>query len=142
MILPIRRGNPAIAWIDTRSVSPGLILKARVMSVFTDRNLISATPGYWAVQIRLRDGMGEGRRYLCHAENDPAAADMAARLMGSDMDVRGFDTFWIDEALLEEARESLPPTGRYQNVSSGEEWSQLLAVHTASESARPELRRM
>lgn len=117
-------------------------MKARVMSIATDRNLISETPGYWAVQVRLRDGAGQGRRYLCHAENDPAAADMAARLMGSTMDVRGFDTFWIDEALLERDRKSLPASGRHQLVASAQEWSQLLAAHDASEAAAPEQRRM
>lgn len=94
------------------------------------------------MQIRLRDGAGQGQRYLCHADNDPAAADMAARLMGSTMDVRGFDTFWIDEALLERDRQSLPASGRHQSVAGAKEWQQLLAAHAASEAATPEQRRM
>lgn len=112
------------------------------MSIATDRMLISETPGYWAIQIRLRDGAGEGKRYLCHADNDPAASNMGARLMGSTMDVRGFDTFWIDEALLERDRGSLPAAGRHQNVSGATEWSQLLAAHDASEAATPAQRRI
>lgn len=117
-------------------------MKARTMSIVTERNLVSATPGYWAIQIRLREGAGEGKRYLCHADNDPAASNMGARLMGGAMDVRGFDTFWIDETLLERNRKSLPAAGRHQNVSGAKEWSQLLAAHDASEAAAPAQRRI
>ena len=94
--------------------------------------------GYWAVEIRLSDTAGRGKRYLCHAEDDRAAAASAIRLMGSDREVRGFNYFWIDPARLERSRTRLPPLGAYQDVAGSEEWGELMAAHRASELAAPE----
>lgn len=107
------------------------------MSLFSDRNLTAEARGYWAVEMRLADGAGRGRRYLCHAENDRAACNIAGRLMGSAVDMRGFDSFWIDERLLEQRRSSLPDIGRHQNVSGRREWARLIDAHEASDAAYP-----
>src|SRR5438067_11086936 len=94
--------------------------------------------GYWAVEIRLSEAAGRGKRYLCHAQDDRSAADVAGRLMGSALSVRGFNYFWIDPGRLEQSRSSLPPLGSYQEVAGPEEWVQLIATHDASEFGAPE----
>ncbi|WP_312163202.1 hypothetical protein [Phenylobacterium sp.] len=106
------------------------------MSTLSNRIDIANAPGYWAIEIRLGEA-GQGRRYLCHAENDRAAVNMAGRLMGSAVEARGFDSLWIQEALLERERASLPGMGAHQVVSSSAEWDGLVAAHNASEAADP-----
>lgn len=61
--------------------------------------------------------------------------------MGSSPEVRGFDSFWINEALLERKRSSLPELGRHQNVSGSKEWARLIVAHEASEAADPQQKR-
>ena len=60
---------------------------------------------------------------------------MAGRLMGPGFDARGFDSFWINEALLERNRASLPDLGRHRNVSRTNEWAMLIEAHQVSETA-------
>jgi len=66
---------------------------------------------------------------------------MAGRLMGSAPEVRGFDSFWINEALLKRKRFRLPDLGRHQNVSGANEWARLIAAHDASVAADPQQKR-
>lgn len=106
------------------------------MSTLSDRITIANAPGYWAIEIHLGE-TAQGRRYLCHAENDRAAVNMAGRLMGSSVEARGFDSLWIKEALLERKRSSLPDMGRHQIVSSSAEWDRLVEAHNASEAEDP-----
>ena len=93
-------------------------------------------PGYWAVEICL--SQGAGKQYLCHAQDDRSAADIAVRLMGSAMNVRGFNYFWIDPDRLKQTHSLLPPLGGRQDVAGPDEWAQLMAAHDASEAAHPE----
>jgi len=95
-------------------------------------------PEYWAVEIRLSEFSGRGKRYLCHAQDDRAAARVAVRLMGSALAVRGYNYFWIDADRLEQTRSRLPPLGGHQDITGPEEWAQLMAAHHASERAAPE----
>lgn len=95
-------------------------------------------PGYWAVEIRLSEAAGPGKRYLVHAEDDRSAANLAGHLMGSALAVRGFKYFWIDPDRLERSRPSPPPLGGHQEVVGPDEWAQLMAAHDASEAAAPE----
>lgn len=92
-------------------------------------------PGYWAVQIRQSEAAGPGRQYLCHAQDDPSAAAMAGRLMGSALSVRGFGYYWIDAAQLEQGGGKLPRLGEHQAVAGPAEWAELMAAHAASEFA-------
>ena len=110
------------------------------MSGLSERILRSKMPGYWAVEIRLSEASGRGKRYLCQAQDDRAAAQIAVRLMGSALAVRGFSYFWIDAGRLEQTRSRLPALGGYQDVAGPEEWGQLMAAHQASELAAPERR--
>jgi hypothetical protein len=106
------------------------------LSSIPQRILRTQAAGYWAVQIRSSEATE--RRYLCHARDDRSAAEMAVRLMGSAVTVRGFDYFWINPARLEQSRSSLPPVGAHQDVAGPEEWTQLMAAHRASEAATSE----
>lgn len=106
------------------------------MSILSERNQIAGAPGYWAIQIHLGEST-PARRYLCHAENDRAAVNMAGRLMGSSVEARGFDSLWIKKGLLERKRSSLPDIGRHQIVSSSAEWDRLVQAHNASEAESP-----
>lgn len=102
---------------------------------------IEAEPGYWAVEIRMADASAQGARHLCHAENDRAACNMAGRLMSSSRAVIGFDSFWIDERLLQKTRLFLPELGGHQRVASEGEWARLIGAHQASEAADLDRRR-
>jgi hypothetical protein len=95
-------------------------------------------PGYWAVEIRVSDAADHGQRYLCRAQDDRTAAGMAARLMGSAMNVRGFDYFWIDPARLVERQTPLPALGQSQEINGAGDWASLMLAHDASEAAHPE----
>ena len=92
-------------------------------------------PGYWAVEIRQSEAAGLGKQYLCQAQDDPSAAAIAGRLMGSALSVRGFNYYWIDKARLEGSGATLPLLGEYQTVAGPAEWAELIAAHDASELA-------
>lgn len=96
---------------------------------------IGSESGYWAVEIRMADASAQGRRHLCHAANDRAACNMAGRLMSSSRAAIGFDSFWIDESLLEKMRFFLPDLGGHQRVTGKREWARLIGAHQASEAA-------
>lgn len=102
---------------------------------------IEAEPGYWAVEIRMADASAQGTRHLCHAANDRAACNMAGRLMSSSRAVIGFDSFWINERLLEKRRSFLPGLGGHQRVAGKREWARLIGAHQASETADLDRRR-
>jgi hypothetical protein len=96
-------------------------------------------PGYWAVKIRQSELAGPGKQYLCQARDDRSAAEIARRLMGSALSVRGFDYYWIDKARLERSGATLPQLGEYLPVASAAQWAELIAAHDASElAAAPE----
>ena len=105
------------------------------MSTLSQRIEHAAAPGYWAVEIRLDEASGQGKRYLCHAENDRKAFGMAARLGGAARELRGFNYFWIDEERLAAVEPELPTMGGYGEVSDAEEWGRLMDAHLASEAA-------
>jgi hypothetical protein len=121
--------------VDARSAALGSILKALAMSTLTQRIEHAAAPGYWAVEIRLDDAVGRGKRYLCHAENNRKAFGIAVRLAGSVPDFRGFNYFWIDEDRLDATEPDLPPMGGHEEVSDVQEWDRLMDAHRASETA-------
>lgn len=105
------------------------------MSTISQRTHRSQMPGYWAVEIRQTTAAGPGSRYLCQAENDPSAAAIAGRLMGSAVTALGFSYYWIDKARLERAHSTLPQSGEHQSVTGSAEWAKLIAAHDASELA-------
>ncbi|RAK55966.1 hypothetical protein DJ017_16340 [Phenylobacterium soli] len=92
-------------------------------------------PGYWAVEIRQSEAAGPGKQYLCQAQDDPSAAAIAGRLMGSALSVHGFSYYWIDKGRLEGSRATLPLLGEHQMVADPAEWAELMAAHDASERA-------
>lgn len=92
-------------------------------------------PGYWAVDIRLSAAAGAGGKYLCQAQDEPAAGAIARRLMGSAVTVQGYDCYWIDKASLERGGATLPLPGEHQVVAAPGEWAELMAAHEASELA-------
>lgn len=92
-------------------------------------------PGYWAIQVRHSEAAGPGKQYLCQAQDDPSAAAIAGRLMGSALTVRGFGYYWIDAAQLEQGSGKLPSLGEHQAVAGPAEWTELMAAHAASELA-------
>ena len=108
------------------------------MSTLTQRIDHAADPGYWAVEIRLGEAAGRGKRYLCHAENNRKAFGIAVRLAGSVRDFRGFNYFWIDEDRLDAAAPDLPTMGGHEEVSDAQEWDRLMDAHRASETALAE----
>jgi hypothetical protein len=109
------------------------------MSTIAQRVHRSQTPGYWAVEIRQSEAAGPGKQYLCQAQDDPSAAAIAGRLMGSALTVRGFAYYWIDKDRLEQGGGTLPLLGEHQSVTGPAEWAHLTAAHAASElAAAPE----
>jgi len=105
------------------------------MSTISQRIHRAAMPGYWAVDIRLSAAAGAGRKYLCQAQDEPAAGAIARRLMGSAVTVQGYDCYWIDKASLERGGATLPLPGEHQVVAAPGEWAELMAAHEASELA-------
>ena len=104
------------------------------MSTLAQRISHAAAPGYWAVEIRLDEAMGLGRRYLCHAENNRMAFGMAVRLAGTAPSLRGFKYAWIDEQRHESTDPKLP-MGASAEVSDVRVWGRLMEAHEASETA-------
>jgi hypothetical protein len=121
--------------VDARCAALVSILKALAMSTLTQRIDHAADPGYWAVEIRLDEAAGRGKRYLCHAENNRKAFGMAVRIAGAVHDFRGFNYFWIDEDRLEVSEPELPMMGGYGEVSDVRKWGRLMDAHQASEAA-------
>lgn len=105
------------------------------MSTLAERIDHAADPGYWAVEIRLDEASGRGKRYLCHADNSRMASGMATRLAGTVRNLRGFSSFWIEEDRLDAAAPETPPMGAYADVSDAREWDRLMGAHQASEMA-------
>jgi hypothetical protein len=106
------------------------------MSSYAERLFNSERPGYWAIQVRLEPATDSSRRYLCHAPNERAAAELAGRRMGSALDVRGYSLSWIDETLLEAECAAFPPLGADRAVPDPIEWAQLAALSARSEAAQ------
>jgi hypothetical protein len=104
------------------------------MSTIAQRTSHAAAPGYWAVEIRLDELSGPGRRYLCHAENNGMAFGMAVRLAGTTSGLRGFNSAWIEEQRLEPTDPQLP-MGVSAEVLDAQEWERLMEAHQASETA-------
>jgi len=121
--------------VDARCAALDSILKALAMSTLSQRIDHAATAGYWAVEIRLDGASGQGRRYLCHAENNRKAFGIAVRLAGAVHDFRGFNYFWIDEDRLDASVPELPTMGGYGEVLDAKEWDRLMDAHQASETA-------
>lgn len=105
------------------------------MSTLAERIDHTADPGYWAVEVRLDEVSGRGKRYLCHADNSRMAFGMAVRLAGTSRNLRGFSSFWIDEDRLDATEPELPRMGAYGDVSDAREWDRLMDAHQASETA-------
>ena len=108
------------------------------MSTLAQRIDHAATPGYWAVEIRLDQAAGLGKRYLCHAENNRKAFGIAVRIAGAVRDFRGFSYFWIEEDRLEASVRDLPTMGAYEEVSDIRKWDRLMDAHKVSETALAE----
>ena len=109
------------------------------MSTIAQRVHRSQMPGYWAVGIRQSEVAGPGKQYLCQAQDEPSAAAIAGRLIGSALTIRGFNCYWIDKDRLEQGGVTLPPLGEHQSVAGAAEWADLMAAHQASElAAAPE----
>ncbi len=105
------------------------------MSTLSQRIDHAASPGYWAIEVRLDAASGRGRRYLCHAENNQKAFGIAARLAGAARDYRGFSYHRIDEDRLGASEPELPTMGGYGEVFDAQEWDRLMEAHRASEMA-------
>ena len=105
------------------------------MSTIAQRIHRSEMPGYWAVEIRQSEAAGPGKQYLCQAQDEPSAAAIGGRLMGSALTILGFDLYWIDKDRLEQAGATLPLLGEHQGVVGSAEWAELMAAHGASELA-------
>jgi hypothetical protein len=110
------------------------------MSTISQRIHRAQMPGYWAVEVRLNEAAGPGKQYLCQARDDPSAAAIAARLMGSGLSARGFNYYWIDKGRLEAGGARLPPLGEHQPVTGPAQWAELIAAHEASELAAASVR--
>ena len=121
--------------VDARCAALASILKALAMSTLAQRIDHAAAPGYWAIEIRLDQASGRGKRYLCHAENNRKAFGIAVRLAGAVRDFRGFNYFWIDEDRLDAGKPDLPTMGAYGEVFDAQEWGRLMDAHQASETA-------
>lgn len=106
------------------------------MSSLAERIFDSERPGYWAIQVRMEPASDLSRRYLCHAPNERAASEIAGRLMGSALNVRGYNLSWIDEALMEAEGASLPSLRGDRTVSDPVEWAGLMAISARSEAAQ------
>jgi len=120
--------------VDARCAALGSILKALPMSTLAQRESHAAAPGYWAVEIRLDESAGPGRRYLCHAQSNRMAFGMAVRLAGTGRDLRGFRYVWIDEQRLEPIEPEMP-MGASAEVFDAREWERLMQAHQVSETA-------
>ena len=105
------------------------------MSTLAERISHTGDPGYWAVEVRLDEASGRGKRYLCHAENSRMAFGMAVRLAGTTRNLRGFNSFWIDEDRVDATKPETLPIGAYGDVSDALEWDHLMDAHQASETA-------
>lgn len=105
------------------------------MSTIAERVLRSEAEGYWAVEVRLAEWAGGGRRYLCHGESDRNAKRMAGSLMGSGGEIRGYDYYRIDSPLKATVFASPPALGASAEVRSPAQWDSLMDAHRASEAA-------
>jgi hypothetical protein len=105
------------------------------MSTIAERVLRSEAAGYWAVEVRLAEWAGQGRRYLCHGESDRDAKRMAGRLMGSGGEVRGYDYYRIDGPLKAADFASPPALGVSAEIRAPAQWDSLMAAHRVSEAA-------
>lgn len=57
---------------------------------------------------------------------------MASRLMGSALDVHGFNYFRIDAPDIAKSRSPLPAFGAYRQILDLDEWDRLMAAHDVS----------
>jgi hypothetical protein len=105
------------------------------MSTIAERVLRSEAAGYWAVEVRLAEWAGRGRRYLCHGESDRDAKRMAGRLMGAGGEVRGFDYYRIDGPLKAGVFAAPPALGASAEIRAPAQWDTLMDAHRASEAA-------
>jgi hypothetical protein len=105
------------------------------MSTIAERIRRSEAEGFWAVEVRLAEWAGHGRRYLCHGESDRNAKRMAGRLMGSGGDVRGYDYYRIDGPLKAAVFASPPALGASTEVRASAQWDSLMDAHRVSEAA-------
>ena len=105
------------------------------MSVMSERVLRSEAEGYWAVEVRLAQWAGQGRRYLCHGENDRDARRIAGRLMGSGGEVRGYDYYRIDEPMSSAILPAPLAMGGHAEIRTPAQWTGLMDAHRVSEAA-------
>jgi len=105
------------------------------MSTISERVLRSEAEGYWAVEVRLAEWAGRGRRYLCHSQGDREAKRMAGRLMGSGGEVRGYDYYRIDSPMKAAIFAAPPALGEHAEIRAPGQWESLMTAHLASETA-------
>ncbi|HEX2562136.1 hypothetical protein [Phenylobacterium sp.] len=91
------------------------------------------TPGYWTVQVRLRDE-AQGPRYLCHATSDRQARGLALSLSKAHADSRGY----AYHRLSAEPPSPLPALGEVIEIMSGHIWRQLLALRVGYDRLDPQ----
>lgn len=91
------------------------------------------SPGYWAVQVRLRDD-DQGPRYLCHAVSDRQARGLALRLAQAHAGSRGY----AYHRLSTEPPSPLPGPGEVIEISSGHMWRQLLTLRVGYDRLDPQ----
>ena len=81
------------------------------------------SPGYWTVQIRLRDESA-GPRYLCQAGSDRQARGLALRLAQAHEGSRGY----AYHRLSAPPQGPLPEPGEALEIQSGHVWRQLATL--------------
>lgn len=80
------------------------------------------------MEIRTADDSGVRPHFLCHAASTSAAAAMAGRLMGSGVNVRGFDYYPLSGAAVRGFIPAAPPLGGWQEVRGRDAWDRVMAA--------------
>lgn len=90
------------------------------------------SPGYWTVQVRVRDASA-GPRYLCHAISDRQARDLALRLAHAHEGSRGYAYHRLSAV----PPNPLPGPGEAVEISSSRVWRQLAGLRVGYDRLDP-----
>jgi hypothetical protein len=91
------------------------------------------SPGYWTVQVRLRDELA-GPRYLCHALSDRQARGLALQLAQRQPGSRGY----VYHRLTAPPSSPLPGLGEVVEILSSHIWRQLLTLRAGYDRLDPQ----
>lgn len=90
------------------------------------------SPGYWTVQVRVRNESA-GPRYLCHATSDRKARELALRLAQAHEGSRGYAYHRLSAV----PPSPLPGPGEAVEILSAHVWRQLSGLRAGYDRLDP-----